>query len=302
MSKRRSSLSQISTLHDLESFRSESKKSIELTKCFRCSKRIPTPTASRRRRSSSSVVFSELITSSEPLPFTMKLSACSQTYQKQIMLPFTASFMKEISDSPYFAEINLNDYYIAKEKERSSRGSKRKFPGFQIPVKGKLQLIIYNNEKSVSSLLFFPYDLSNLKENHKKIIKFRKNSTITYDSESDKDFKINIKKLHNELEFKALNYKNKRFYVFDSLKITFVPGFLSENVKLPLSANLPEFRHHQFNPKIPLYPQSSQTDIETVESGEYPVNLSYYIRECAHCNDHEDDDDECIQFPTFTYA
>ncbi|KAH3670434.1 hypothetical protein OGAPHI_000949 [Ogataea philodendri] len=301
MSKRRSSLSQLSTLDDLEKFKVHAKSVKDSFRCFQCSKHTVVPTVSRRRRSSSSVVFSELLAPSEPLPFTMKMSVSSETYHKQLTLPFTASCLKDITDSPYFAEVNLNDYYMSQERKSPSRGSKRRFPGFQIPPKGTLQLIIYNNEKNVTSLLLFPYDVTSLRKDHKKVIKFRKNSTITYNSESNQDLKINVRKLHNELEFKAINKRDRKFYIFDSLKIAFVPGFLSENAKLPLSSSLPDFKKHQYNPKIPLFPQNFHTSVETVESDEYPVDMAYYTHKCNLC-DNDSDDDECVQFPTFTYA
>ncbi|VEU21524.1 DEKNAAC102258 [Brettanomyces naardenensis] len=273
----------------------------------------------RRRRSSSSILYSELLSNSnvgsERIPFTMKLGVSSSTKSyKQLVLPFFGNFIRDsefgsytaspssdlkglrlssdaFNSSPYFSEIDLNTHYIDQELGRPLNKYKRKFPGYNVPKQGKLQLIIFNNEKTVSTLILLPYDLSDLSSNTKKIVKFKVYKSITYslDGMNRAGETIGLQKLINEVEVKFMNYKGKRYYLFDRIKIMFSSrASYSEDYKLPLNLygtkNWKRLGDLQFNPKIPLLPSDIRNHVERVESDQFKIDLDYYVMKCPFCD------------------
>ncbi|ODV85195.1 hypothetical protein CANARDRAFT_7844 [[Candida] arabinofermentans NRRL YB-2248] len=330
--RRRSSLSQLTTIEDIVSQMSNMGDDIDesddagyqlavfqKTKCFKCSRRFEIieqsvshdsgSTRTRRRSSSSSILYSDLLLRSNTngkveVPFDLMISASpSFGGSKKINIPFVANFMNEVNSdndsninrnltkSPYFADINLNDYFISKDPKREPTGYKRKFPGYEIPRKGQLQLVINNNENTTTSIIIIPYNLKGLSKNCKKIIKVRNSKIITYksDNESSEPQQIQIKRVTNEIEFKALNYSNKRFYLFDTIKLLFTPSSQKSNLMLPLSASVPNTEGFHFNPKFPIYPSDCKSHQETIDSDEFPVDLKHYVYKCRYCDYFGDD-------------
>ncbi|GME77850.1 unnamed protein product [Ambrosiozyma monospora] len=286
----------------------------------------------RRRRSSSSILYSELLSNSnsasKQVPFTLKMSVSEGGKFRQLLLPFNARFMGssdnsssktdaiESASSPYFTEIDLNQHYIDKELKKPLKSDKRKFPGFAIPKRGNLQLVIYNSERTTTSLILLPYDLTKLKKNRKKITKFKSFKLITYASDSfDKktspppaeprtetetekmksDEYIQVKKLVNELELKFVNYKDKKFYLFDKIKILFSSrASFAEDYKLPLNiytlcsnSKLLDGitkESFQFNPKIPVLPYRICSVMEKLHSGQFKVDIHHFTAKCPYCD------------------
>ncbi|GMG21153.1 unnamed protein product [Ambrosiozyma monospora] len=286
----------------------------------------------RRRRSSSSILYSELLSNSnsvsKQVPFTLKMSVSEGGKFRQLLLPFNARFMGssdnssgkadtiESASSPYFSEIDLNQHYIDKEIKKPLKSDKRKFPGFSIPKKGNLQLVIYNSERTTTSLILLPYDLTKLKKNRKKITKFKSFKLITYASDSydkkilpspaeaepetetenmNSDDYIQVKKLVNELELKFVNYKDKKFYLFDKIKILFSSrASFAEDYKLPLNIytlcsnskllNGISKESFQFNPKIPVLPYRICSVMEKLHSGQFKVDIHHFTAKCSYCD------------------
>lgn len=270
-------------------------------KCDRLHSQAPIKTP-RRRRSSSSILYSGLLANANggkrQVPFTMKLGMGSH---KQLILPFLGSYIDGDSgwkvyssesgiqvphqrSSPYFSEIDLKQPYIRKELARPLKGTRRKFPGYEVSQKGTIQLIVFNQERTVTSVLLLPYDLTSLAANTKKIVKFKVYKEIVYRLDGA-DHNLTLRKLVSEVEAKFVNYKDKQCYLFDSLKLLFAGRTSnSDDCKLPLNLYDTKLSSLQFNPKVPLLPINVHSAVDTIESEPFKIDLDYYTCKCSHCD------------------
>ncbi|GAA5937468.1 uncharacterized protein JCM15063_002910 [Sporobolomyces koalae] len=147
--------------------------------------------AHRRRRSSASAqhpLFGSLVGSfensllsgrmsahpSKPLPFTCSIGVLgSKDAPKKLQCPrhlhvgFGAVFYSSKEDrntSPYVGTIDLEGHYVSMLESASHSDSKRlpKFPGYQVPVRGQLQLVLKNQNQTAVKPFLIPYDLEGL--------------------------------------------------------------------------------------------------------------------------------------------
>ncbi|GAA5883875.1 hypothetical protein JCM16303_007430 [Sporobolomyces ruberrimus] len=156
----------------------------------------PIPTSHRRRRSSTSLhqhpPFGSLVGSfensllsgrmstlpSKPLPFTCSigvLGSPSNTHKKlqcpkHLHVDFGAVFYEsrgeEKRTSPYLGNVDLENHYVSLLTSSSEDDEKEKrlpkFPGYQVPVRGQVQIVLKNSNQTAFKPFLVPYDLEGL--------------------------------------------------------------------------------------------------------------------------------------------
>lgn len=70
--------------------------------------------------------------------------------------------------SPYVGMIDLEEHYL---KKRENKAASTKFPGYRIPRKGQIQIVISNLQKTAVKLFLIPYNLSELNPKEKIFIR-----------------------------------------------------------------------------------------------------------------------------------
>lgn len=82
--------------------------------------------------------------------------------------------------SPYVGNLNLEDHYF-EQLNRSDAAAVPKFPGYRIPPKGQIQLVIKNANETAVKLFLVPYDLSDMPAGSKTFLRQK-----SYDIASEK--------------------------------------------------------------------------------------------------------------------
>ncbi|ODV98216.1 hypothetical protein PACTADRAFT_83531 [Pachysolen tannophilus NRRL Y-2460] len=126
-------------------------------------------------------------------------------------LPSSAdSNSHESSSQEHQAEQQAEQEQKQEQKQKPDYG-RRSFPGMLVPEKGLLQVIIYNQEKSVANFLLFPYDLSNyLKDENSKTF-IRRNNYFANDF---------TKVFLSTIQFQFAKVKNN-YVIYNNIKIIF---------------------------------------------------------------------------------
>lgn len=207
--RRKSSLSHMSTgettLPDIE----------KPKKCYRCEKKTKVVNfdTNRRRSSGCNSLLGSMTESllhgktsgyqSKPTPFKAMISS---GLTKPIIMDFNASFYtwSDGSESPYVGTIDLS------KKKLGKTG----FPGYRIEERGKIQVVICNEEESVVKIILVNYNIRKLKSGYRVFIR-----------QSNDNYTVH------------LNFMNcrGRFYLYDDVKVIFNNHILnanSEDVKI----------------------------------------------------------------------
>lgn len=115
---------------------------------------------------------------SKPLPYIAQVGVMSSTipqagpsnikgknkapkFGNQLSLGFDAFFYPQSGPVlPYVGNIDLEEHYFDQLSDMSE--STPRFPGYRIPAKGQIQLVIKNPNKTAVKLFLVPYDLTSL--------------------------------------------------------------------------------------------------------------------------------------------
>lgn len=160
--------------------------------------------------------------SSQPVPFHIKLGALGSgkncpaklKFPKHLSTQFDAVFydhdLHETGThgrgSPYVGVIDLEHHY----KTTRDQSKAHKFPGYRIPRKGQIQLIISNLQKTAVKLFLVPYDMSNLKPAQKTFIRQK-----VYVQEGSG------KTLFQAVHFQVASPAKGRYYLYGDLRLVF---------------------------------------------------------------------------------
>lgn len=161
---------------------------------------------------------------SNPIAFVAKISVTGshndkQRFYEHIKIPFEAVYYQwndreyingnrdiHTTGTPYVGNIDLEQYYIDKENSISNShahgSAKREFPGYMVPPKGNLQLLIFDLSQNVSFVNVFEYDLSTLPKNHKTLLR----QTIEIGRKGGED---ESKMLSSTIQLKFANVRGK---------------------------------------------------------------------------------------------
>lgn len=86
--------------------------------------------------------------------------------------------------SPYVGSVDLTEHYLRMQTSSIPRKNKNpepekkqkksfKFPGYRIPVKGRIQLLVSNEQQTGVAVMLVPYDLESLKVGEKTFIRYK---------------------------------------------------------------------------------------------------------------------------------
>jgi hypothetical protein len=114
---------------------------------------------------------------------------------EHITLPFGAYFWdmdnqeRQGKGSPYVGTIDLEEHYIAEYEKVAgqvlSEGQRApKFPGYRIPPKGQIQLVVKNANQTAVKLFLVPYDLSDMPPGSKTFLRQKSYDVPTSSSPS----------------------------------------------------------------------------------------------------------------------
>lgn len=174
------------------------------------SRTIPSTSSHRRRRSSASLhhpQFGSLVGSfensllsgrmsaqpSKPLPFLCSIGVLgSKDAPKRLQCPkhlhveFGAVFYSSKEDrktSPYVGTIDLEGHYLSLLSTATESKKLPKFPGYQVPVRGQLQLVLKNSNQTAFKPFLIPYDLEGLNRHGKGGRTFLRQKSYTVELE-----------------------------------------------------------------------------------------------------------------------
>lgn len=161
--------------------------------------------------------------SSLPVPFHVKLGALGSgdhcpaklKFPKHLSMEFNAVFydhdLHETGThgrgSPYVGVIDLESHYTATRDATKAH----KFPGYRLPRKGQIQLVISNLQKTAVKLFLVPYDMSSLKPGQKTFIRQ----------------KVHVQEENcNKALFQAVHFQiacpaKGRYYLYGDLRLVF---------------------------------------------------------------------------------
>ncbi|AOA64739.1 Hypothetical protein PP7435_CHR4-0141 [Komagataella phaffii CBS 7435] len=222
---------------------------------------------------------------SNPIAFVAKISVTSshnnkQRFYKHIKIPFEAVYYKwndheflngnsgpHTRGTPYVGNIDLEQYYIDQENSTSETGThastKREFPGYMVPPKGNLQLLIFDQDQNISFVNVFEYDISTLPKNHKTLLR----QTIEIKRKGGED---ESKMLSSTIQLKFANIRGKKFYLYENIRIIF------QN-RNPVRGTQESFE---------TTPGSKVHKIkEVLNIGQTPVNIHHFLSTCDSCDE-----------------
>lgn len=181
-------------------------------KCYRCDKLTKKSDSQTRRRRSSGGCKSLLGSMQESLlhgktsgfqskPVTFK-AVISAGLTKPILIDFDASFYtwSDGNESPYVGNLGVSDQLL----------DKAGFPGYKVEERGKIQVVICNNEESVIKIILVNYNIRKLKSGYRVFIR-----------QSNENYTVH------------LNFMNcsGTFYLYDDIKVIFNNHALNPNSK-----------------------------------------------------------------------
>ncbi|GAA5892484.1 uncharacterized protein JCM6883_007374 [Sporobolomyces salmoneus] len=210
----------------------------------------PIPSSHRRRRSSASLhnpPFGSLVGSfensllsgrmsalpSKPLPFVCSIGVLgSRDAPTKLQCPshlhvdFGAVFYSSKEDrktSPYVGTVDLEGHFISLLSPSTTTATKLpRFPGYQVPVRGQVQIVLKNSNQTAFKPFLVPYDLEGLNRNGRGGRTFLRQKSYSVEREDAKGtirFAIHLTFCSPPL--KRGSQKEPKYYLYQSIRLVF---------------------------------------------------------------------------------
>jgi len=229
------------------------------------------PSSHRRRRSSASLhypPFGSLVGSfensllsgrmsaqpSKPLPFLCSIGVLgSKDAPKKLQCPkhlhveFGAVFYSSKEDrktSPYVGTIDLEGHYLSLLASATESKKLAKFPGYQVPVRGQLQLVLKNSNQTAFKPFLIPYDLEGLNRYGKGGRTFLRQKSYTVELEGVREsgeggklrFAVHLTfcspPTNTWAKRNGFKEKEPKYYLYQSIRVVFASQALDPTEKV----------------------------------------------------------------------
>jgi hypothetical protein len=127
--------------------------------------------------------------------------------------------------------ILLNDKPIIKRNSSSNslNGLSTKFPGYRIPFKGQIQVIIKNPSKTAVKVFLIPYDFHDMPPGTKTFIRQKSYLKNTINSRNPLDQKCSLR---YAIHLQFISPSKKKLYLYKSLRVVFAHKAPEKDEKL----------------------------------------------------------------------
>ncbi|GAA5975195.1 hypothetical protein JCM5350_000177 [Sporobolomyces pararoseus] len=244
-----------------------------------CSRTTPISSAHRRRRSSASLhqhpPFGSLVGSfensllsgrmsalpSKPLPFTCSIGVLgSRDAPKKLQCPhhlhvdFGAVFYTSKEDrktSPYVGTVDLEGHFVSLLSSATispSQGRKvPRFPGYQVPVRGQVQIVLKNSNQTAFKPFLVPYDLEGLNREGRGGRTFLRQKSYLVEREDAKGtlrFAVHLTFCSPPVKKGATKEKEPKYYLYQTIRLVFASQAFDPKEKVRVVLEGPaEFLH-----------------------------------------------------------
>jgi hypothetical protein len=123
---------------------------------------------------------------------------------------FPATFYKLPQDdiiTPYVGTVDIGEYATSQFEKKKSQ------PGYRIPPKGQLQVVVKNPNKTAVKLFLIPYDVTDMPKNTKT---FLRQKSYVVDQDDDKK-----QLLRYAIHVQICRTEKKRIYLYKTMRIVF---------------------------------------------------------------------------------
>lgn len=242
----------------------------------------PSPNSRRRRRSSASLStsagsapFGSFVGSFEqsllsgrlsalpslPLPFVLSIGVLGGEdapmrlkCPPHISLPFGAFFYSTAVEtdsnkngSPYVGTVDLEAHYLSMLSSPSTAqaGPPPRFPGYQLPIRGQLQLVLKNPNATAIKLFLVPYDLSGLNRGAHGGKTFLRQKSYTVDPDGRERLRYAVH-LHfcsppiTPSSSSSVKRAEPKYYLHNNVRLVFASRGLDSTDKLKVVAEGPQ--------------------------------------------------------------
>ncbi|GAA5971163.1 hypothetical protein JCM3765_006156 [Sporobolomyces pararoseus] len=239
----------------------------------------PISSAHRRRRSSASLhqypPFGSLVGSfensllsgrmsalpSKPLPFTCSIGVLgSRDAPKKLQCPhhlhvdFGAVFYSSKEDrktSPYVGAVDLEGHFVSLLSSATSSPSQGrkipKFPGYQVPVRGQVQIVLKNSNQTAFKPFLVPYDLEGLNRDGRGGRTFLRQKSYLVEREDAKGtlrFAIHLTFCSPPIKKGGQKEKEPKYYLYQTIRVVFASQAFDPKEKVRVVLEGPaEFLH-----------------------------------------------------------
>ncbi|GAA6031136.1 hypothetical protein JCM8097_004021 [Rhodosporidiobolus ruineniae] len=197
-----------------------------------------------------------------PLPFVASIGVMGSPdapprlrCPSHLHVPFSAAFYcppGEISaSSPYVGTVDLDQHFLSLLDPSSATSTSKppKFPGYQVPIRGQLQLVLKNSNKTAFKPFLIPYDLTGLDRGGKGGRTFLRQKSYAVDEHDHKGklrFSVAVNFCSPALpsktraKDKAASQPEPKYYLYGSVRVVFAPRGLDASDKLRVVLEGPE--------------------------------------------------------------
>jgi hypothetical protein len=194
-----------------------------------------------------------------PLPFLLSIGVLGgQAVPSRLRcpphvnLPFGAFFYSSTvesesnkSGSPYVGTVDLEAYYFSLLSSETSPQpvSPPRFPGYQVPIRGQLQLVLKNPNATAIKLFLVPYDLTGLDRGGHGGKTFLRQKSYTVDPDGKERLRYAVH-LHfcspPVISTSSGKCYDPKYYLYNNVRLVFASRGLDTTDKLKVVAEGPQ--------------------------------------------------------------
>jgi len=176
---------------------------------------------------------------SKPLPFTCSIGVLgSRDAPKKLQCPhhlhvdFGAVFYSSKEDrktSPYVGTVDLEGHFVSLLDASSAKPHENtkklpRYPGYQVPVRGQVQIVLKNSNQTAFKPFLVPYDLEGLNRNGSGGRTFLRQKSYLVDREDAKGtlrFAIHLTFCSPPVKKGLLKEKEPKYYLYQTIRLVF---------------------------------------------------------------------------------